>query len=760
MRFVSRVGERKQLLQTICAVLNPAFVVLLFVEGIPRQNFPQAWNVQRKYDYHETTYPEVFEHGSTPYYGYQSGDNYLITLTSNPYATENPEGYYPVEPTSSGYYPGTKLIPEEAFPYPVPTESYIEAQDVTTVIPKVLNEASPNLDEDLFPVPEISHHSEVIDLLKELRISSTSEVNVISGSKSDLTAYELGPRVQILRETRFVTPYGLPEEFSLVSTFRMGRETLEKSWNLLEVKDRNGTEQFRLRLYGEMNAVEVYNEAASGDEKITTFENVEKLFDGAWHKLSLSARRNQLALYVDCQLAGTAPSSLDGSIKTDGVSILAKNAKDNSTSRVDMQQLEFSADPFWAAEEACCELPDLCGNLGLLENLIDCNCSPGDPGFAGFDDAKGFQGAKGKQGSQGQPGLQGYPGIPGDTGVQGNKGEEGPSGIPGIDGQSGEDGPLGVPGIEGQIGLMGPKGDKGDRGPRGPAGRAGSMGSKGGMGDSGLPGNQGSRGLAGPKGSQGNTGDDGLKGDTGWKGNVGKVGAKGDEGDAGDKGSQGACGSAGSSGPKGRRGIPGLPGSRGFPGPRGEVGNAGPPGLKGLHGPEGSGMPDELIYELCHKVVTEQMTLYAAGIRQKCASACPTANGTLIGPPGPCGAPGVEGEKGKPGLAGMQGQPGPRGPVGVPGPKGGIGEKGDRGQKGEKGGKGVGLPGPDGYQGPRGFPGHAVVTKDGLPGPQGPPGYSGPMGRPGMPGPAGVRGYCEAGDCSIHAASLRVNRDS
>lgn len=55
-------------------------------------------------------------------------------------------------------------------------------------------------------------------------------------------------------------------------------------------------------------------------------------------------------------------------------------------------------------------------------------------------------------------------------------------------------------------------------------------------------------------------------------------------------------------------------------------------------------MPDNLVYELCRKVVIEATSNYAASIRGKCTSACPTANASLIGPPGP---PGVSGKVGK-----------------------------------------------------------------------------------------------------------------
>ncbi|CAM4525900.1 unnamed protein product [Caretta caretta] len=112
----------------------------------------------------------------------------------------------------------------------------------------------------------------------------------------------------------------------------MREDTSEVVWDLWEVTDREGADQFRLRLYGESYAVDIYNAAgaATGSE-VTTFENLEKIFDGAWHKLALHARKHHITLYVDCQQVGTAPVTHDGAIRTDGDSVLAKRVKDDVT---------------------------------------------------------------------------------------------------------------------------------------------------------------------------------------------------------------------------------------------------------------------------------------------------------------------------------------------------------------------------------------------------------------------------------------------
>ncbi|XP_072269460.1 uncharacterized protein [Pyxicephalus adspersus] len=810
-------------------------------------------------DFQEEIYSEEYERG--PYNGYASGDDYLIT------ATDVPSN----EVTFSGYYPDTQLVTGESDPYSSPTESYFAARDVTTITTRLpyYHKTTPSANEDFLPAPDVSYQDEATNLLEEFRVGSISGVQIITGTQNNLKAYQFGTRAHVTRQSSLVFPYGVPQEFTLTSTFRVKERTSEDVWNLLDLESRNGLEQFRLRLYGEMKAVDVYNAAADEGDKVTTFENVETLFDGKWHKLSLSVHRDQVTLYVDCQQVGSSPVNLYDSLKTDGISTLARRIADDTTANVDIQQLEFSPDAGRASETLCCELSDVederCADLGENAIATSCNCLPGEPGFPGFpgskgekgdqgppgytgihgrqgykgskgaagrrgdtgprgdpgpdgdegpsgypgdigfigipgekgvqgkpgakgepgltgpqgepgekgdqgdngkigadgidgspgekgsrgkpgkqglDGPKGQKGVKGKSGfpgSQGERGYVGYPGITGDPGEPGIKGITGLSAVPGIPGRHGKDGALGVRGKEGDTGFMGPKGDKGDRGPPGPPGIKGPMGPKGERGDAGIHGKPGPQGLQGPKGSKGDIGDDGIKGDAG---------------DTGDKGQQGKRGRPGPPGPLGRTGSPGSPGPRGIRGPFGDHGEKGLPGPPGMPGPVGPDMPDNLVYELCRKVVIEATSNYAASIRGKCTSACPTANASLIGPPGPPGTPGKAGKKGKPGDAGINGNRGPRGPIGVPGQKGAEGEQGEKGERGTRGDPGTGLPGPDGVQGPRGYPGYPGVAKDGIPGPQGPPGYTGLQGQQGLPGQAGVPGFCEARDCGINAPSM------
>ncbi|XP_072907157.1 uncharacterized protein [Hemitrygon akajei] len=542
----------------------------------------------------------------------------------------------------------------------------------------------------------------VTNMLDALRVTAAAGVHEVEGPQADLMAYRLEPGLQIRRETRLVHPYGFPTEFSMVATFRMREDTPRMVWDLWEITDSYGDEQFRLRLYSETKAVEIYSAAALGGG-VTTFENVGQLFDRDWHKLSLGMTRTQLTLFVDCQQVGTVPFQLLGSIAIDGVSAIAKGATSDATLPVDVQQFKIYSNPNKAAEVTCREL--------------SCSGEIGRPGEEGSGD------------SSGEVGSPGFPGMPASDGLPGN------------------DGPRGIPGIQGESGQMGPKGEKGDPGSRGPQGPRGLPGLKGDSGEPGIAGGPGFRGAKGLQGEPGEMGPDGQKGESGATGAKGKSGHKGNQGDKGDKGQPGIHGPPGGIGTAGSRGVPGVPGPPGFPGPVGQTGVPGPRGEPGPVGAHGPGMPDDQLYELCEGVVNEQIAIYAPLIQRVCTMACPTKNATLIGPPGSPGLPGERGQQGDSGRPGLVGKPGPRGRTGLPGPIGAPGQKGDKGEKGPIGVQGCGLPGADGVQGPRGYPGHPGTAEDGEPGPQGPVGYSGPSGPPGLPGIPGIPGICEARNC-------------
>ena len=68
-------------------------------------------------------------------------------------------------------------------------------------------------------------------------------------------------------------PYGLPAQFSFVSTFRMKSKTRKDVWDLLRIEDFLGELQFAVRLHGEDRTVEVLLMDYKGDIQTVVFDN-------------------------------------------------------------------------------------------------------------------------------------------------------------------------------------------------------------------------------------------------------------------------------------------------------------------------------------------------------------------------------------------------------------------------------------------------------------------------------------------------------
>nr|XP_032808689.1 collagen alpha-1(XXII) chain-like [Petromyzon marinus] len=576
------------------------------------------------------------------------------------------------------------------------------------------------------------------DLLEDFNHLTAPQLPVVDGTRPEVQALRLGPDTDLKQPTRNFHPNGLPTDFSIISTFRMLEETREQAWDLWVMRDSAGKELTGVRLYGEANSVEFFSADPDGAMHRAAFQaGSEKLFDGQWHKLALSVGEGQATLLVDCQQVSRAELRPRVAVGAQGSTTVAQSIKDDSTVKIDIQQLQIYCDAEKAATDTCCELPsvddDRCSSvLGVTlsppESLTlgyepededssdgDCACSYGDSGLPGT------------------PGTQGEKGWAGETGDVGRAGKMGLHGAPGITGRGGEPGLLGVPGDKGEKGspgLLGPRGELGPYGNTGPQGHGGVKGFMGSPGQVGLPGRKGD------KGDIGSSGDYGIPGFFGVKGFRGNIGKQGPRGIFGPPGVVGDAGIPGEPGPKGQPGLPGPIGPIGVKGKKSIRGDPGIPGIDGTHGFDG-----------------EQGDMGRPGSTGPVGAKGEKGHVGIPGAQGPQGKPGINGERGEAGLPGRTGaygypgMPGDIGEAGKQGPKGDIGPDGLPGYVGIKGVKGVkakagqqgsqGDVGPMGHPGHRGFPGaHGGQGKVGIKGgigEAGVPGYGGPPGRQGPP---------------------------
>ena len=189
-------------------------------------------------------------------------------------------------------------------------------------------------------------------------------------------------------------------------------------------------------------------------------------------------------------------------------------------------------------------------------------------------------------------------------------------------------------------------------------------------------------------------------------------------------------------------------------GPQGPVGPQGPKGEKGDTGPErrivieargpvgpkgepGATFKKALLEDGKLQLIREDGEVFVVG--------------SVVGPRGGQGIPGVKGDRGDTGPQGERGLIGEQGPVGGVGPKGDKGDQGERGLQGERG-----FLGPQGPQGERG-----LIGEQGEPGPIGPRGIQGPKGDkgdkgdPGATGPMGPQGVPGRDGTEVDTESIR-----
>ncbi|XP_030051026.1 collagen alpha-1(IX) chain-like [Microcaecilia unicolor] len=574
-------------------------------------------------------------------------------------------------------------------------------------------------------------------------LSTESAVSTVKGSYPGLSTFRINPTIHLTKKTGSIYPNGLPAEYSIITTFKMLDDTPQNMLNLWQVSNAEGNEQVGLRLLGATKSLDFFYAMPQKTLVFRAFYDVNKLFDGSWHKLALRMKGSHGKLFIDCQGVSAISIKEQDPVSKNGYVSLVKRAADES-SVLQHKDCRPQAGPaiFERAEarpDANASTPSNHSSsvntlLTLVKGLLIMQQAVlGDDGFSGNEGPPGPEGIKGIPGLQGRRGTEGQKGIIGDPGPPGRDGD------PGIDAYQG---PQGQEGTQGYIGLKGEKGLPGEPGPEGLRGRTGAQGQKG---EAGHPGRSGFTGPPGAAGHVGLTGQPGQKGDRGNPGIQGKEGNKGAKGHKGSKGGVGDIGPPGPPGEMGKRGPVGETGCHGPPGEQGVRGDNGLPGNTGSPGPPGPPFLATRVLEVCKRVVLEQMSMFASAVRRQCASACPLYGDIPMGVPGPVGLPGLPGEPGKPGLNGLDGEPGLEGFYGEEGDVGKEGQKGESGDKGDKGLKGYGLVGFEGDQGPRGERGRPGLAFDGTPGLLGTRGYMGQRGLRGYSGPRGPPGKCVTG---------------
>jgi len=178
-----------------------------------------------------------------------------------------------------------------------------------------------------------------------------------AGSRS---AWEISRQANLDMRTREVFPGGLPDGFTLVTTFKECDDTKRKTHNLIKIEDSRGQPQFGLKLDGYRGALQLDYMDPNGRPFSTTFTSeVDSLGDCHFHMMHLVKERDQLRLFIDCKEVETKTGINMGPVDINGrVSLAKQEGGREDTVDVVFQTLEIDSDTGRAISDlgACAEL--------------------------------------------------------------------------------------------------------------------------------------------------------------------------------------------------------------------------------------------------------------------------------------------------------------------------------------------------------------------------------------------------------------------
>lgn len=269
----------------------------------------------------------------------------------------------------------------------------------------------------------------------------------------------------LIRDTKQVFPNGLPEEYSLVATFRVRRNTKKERWYIWQILNQHDTPEISVLLDGSKKVVEYMTKSAQGNILHYTFKSREiyPLFDRQWHKLGISVQSGIISLYLDCNLIERKQTDEKFTIDLQGRTLIASRAADDKPVDIELHRITVYCNPNIVTEDTCCEISaELCPHE---DRLLATTSSPVTVHASKIYTLPGTQQESRdrchcfpNKGEAGLPGVAGLPGQKGSKGEKGEMGAKGQDGVAGLPGEKGEPGLLGVPGIPG---LTGSKGERG-----------------------------------------------------------------------------------------------------------------------------------------------------------------------------------------------------------------------------------------------------------------------------------------------------------
>lgn len=205
------------------------------------------------------------------------------------------------------------------------------------------------------------------DLLSRLGVDrlvkeSHSPVKTVTGSNKYQKAYHIHRLTLLRMPTQKIFWQMVPSQFSFSTTFRVSKDNLESSWNILYLEDSDGRMQLGVQLSEKKRVIKLklLNTAKMSIQNIDfSLDNIyfSNFFDGDWHKLGVSLTPSRIEVFVDCVKVGSAyPRNNNLShIDTQGVLYMGRKT-DGHGVEFDLQWAMLHCDPKVPSLEKCFDI--------------------------------------------------------------------------------------------------------------------------------------------------------------------------------------------------------------------------------------------------------------------------------------------------------------------------------------------------------------------------------------------------------------------
>ncbi|CAK8690404.1 unnamed protein product [Clavelina lepadiformis] len=201
------------------------------------------------------------------------------------------------------------------------------------------------------------------DILSQFNINKGQQpllgVNTINGTTRYQVAYRLSENALLSIPSSKVLPFGLPSEYSFVSTFRVKQKSNNQLWNLWMVTDKQYGILAGIQIDDRRQLVRFVTRNKQNRTHQVTFSRCAGLFDNGWHKILLAVKNKEVSLYIDCVwIEDVSFNQSYPAMDTKGFVQIGHIVQNTSYSMpIELQWMLIHCDPERAKRETCNELP-------------------------------------------------------------------------------------------------------------------------------------------------------------------------------------------------------------------------------------------------------------------------------------------------------------------------------------------------------------------------------------------------------------------